>query len=186
VPRKRHLAAIAIIFGLGLPLGLAAPAQAATPACAEAVTAAVQPNANCCQVTYYTTSNGGAVHVRFLTVPVFRDGPGGSLTVTKSYSGSASATVTAGASVSVDAVVASAQVSVSASLTAEISTAATNTYSHKITSGKFGNAEYVSYGDYIKWTHKRTNTDCSTTTLASGTLAVPSKTQGWYYWETSS
>jgi predicted RecA/RadA family phage recombinase len=190
VQRKRYLSAVAIILGIALPIGVALPADAATPACAEAAPAATaanaQPNTVCCQSTYYSTSNGGSVHMRFLTVPVFRDGPGGTLTVTKSYSGSVSATISSGASVSVSGVVASAQVSVSASLTGELSTSATNQYSRKITSGKYGNAEYISYGDYIKWAEKRTNSNCTTTTLASGVLAVPTHTQGWYYWETSS
>lgn len=193
---RRIITATAFALALVAPTvvgAVSASAAPASPACAQTVSSdagATQsddaPDANCRQATYYSTTNGEAVRLRLGSVPVFRDGPGGSITVSKSYSGSVSLSVTAGAEADAGAVLAQAKVSVSSSLTGELSTSATNSYTHNITSGKFGDGEYVSYGDIINWKHLRTNTNCTTTTIATATIRFPSKSQGWYYWETSS
>jgi hypothetical protein len=119
-------------------------------------------------------------------MPTFKNGPGGTMTVSRSYSGTAGYIVTAGTSAEVGAVLVKAKVEISASLTTSNSTTATNTYTRKITSGKYGNAQYVSWGTIVKWQKIRINTNCSKTPLSSGTIRYPSTAEGWYYWETSS
>lgn len=72
-------------------------------------------------------------------------------------------------------------------LTQSNSTSSTNTYSRKITTGKFGNVQHVSYGKKVNFRKHRLNADCTTTTLTSnGSITYPSRVEGWYYWETSS
>lgn len=92
-----------------------------------------------------------------------------------------------GASIDVGPVLAQAKLSVDANLTQSNSTSSTNTYSRKITTGKFGNVQYVSYGKKVNFRKYRLNADCTTTTLTSnGSITYPSRVEGWYYWETSS
>lgn len=119
-------------------------------------------------------------------MPTFRNGPGGTLSVTRGYSGTTTFAISVGASIDVGPVLAQAQLSVDASLTQSNTTSATNTYSRKITAGKFGNVQYVSYGKKVNFRKYRLNADCSTTTLTSGgSITYPSSVEGWYYWETS-
>lgn len=145
------------------------------------------PLAGCCvSQTKYAITNSSPVRMRFSDVPTFRNGPGGTLSVTRSYSGSTTFTITVGASIDVGPVLAQAKLSVDASLMKSNSTSATNTYSRKITAGKFGNVQYVSYGKRVSFRKYRLNADCSTTTLtSSGSITYPSSVEGWYYWETS-
>jgi hypothetical protein len=84
------------------------------------------------------------------------------------------------------AVLASAKVSISASLSTSNSTSTTNTYTHKITAGMYGHAQYVSWGQTVSYRKSRVNSNCTTTLLATGTIKFPSTSEGWYYWETSS
>lgn len=92
-----------------------------------------------------------------------------------------------GASIDVGPVLAQAKLSVDANLTQSNSTSSTNTSSRKITTGKFGNVQYVSYGKKVNFRKYRLNADCTTTTLTSnGSITYPSRVEGWYYWETSS
>ena len=136
--------------------------------------------------TYYTITSSSATRIPFKSIPTFKNGPGGTLSVTKDYTGSASFQVTAGAETEVGAVLAKAKVSVSASLTLSNSSSVTNNYSHKITSGKYGHAQYVSWGRTVNWKKYYIDALCRTTTKATGTIKFPSSEEGWYYWETSS
>lgn len=170
-PLKRRLATLASAVLVSAPLvavGQSGPAVAGCPT-----------------ETLYKLSSS-SIRMPFKGVPTFKDGRGGQLEVSRSYSGSVSFQVTAGAESEVGAILAKAKVSVSASLTKTNSTSTTHTYRHTITRGKFGNARYVSYGKVIKWTKSRILPNCKTTYLASGTIRFPSKTEGWYYWETNS
>lgn len=130
---------------------------------------------------------GTSIRMPFSGIPTFKNGPGGTLSVTKDYSGSVSAQVTAGAESEVGAVFAKAKVSISASLTTSNSSTVTNNYSHVITAGKYGHAQYVSWGKKVAWKKYQINSTCTgTTTLATGTINFPATEEGWYYWETSS
>lgn len=141
----------------------------------------------CCvsSIDYQIVSSTNT-RIPFKGIPTYRNGPGGTLNVTRSYEGTASYTISAGAKSEVGAVLAKAKLSVSASLTASNTTGVTNSFSHSITDGKFGNTQYVSYGKEVSYRKVRLNSNCSSTTLSAGKIKFPSTTEGWFYWESNS
>ncbi|PRY12189.1 hypothetical protein [Kineococcus rhizosphaerae] len=165
-------AALALLAAPTVALASAAPASAAA--------------AGCIRENLFDVSSGASYRIPFSGVPTFRNGPGGTMTVSRSYTGSAAYQVTAGTSAEVDAVLAKAKVEISASLTKTNSTSATNTYTRNITAGKFGNARYVSYGRTVSWYRGYISPTCTVVKTSSGTIRFPSTSEGWYYWETSS
>lgn len=125
----------------------------------------------------------------FSHVPTFKDGRGGEITVSRTYSGSVSYQVTAGAEAEAGVIFAHAKTSISASLTKTNSTTTTHTYRHTISSNKYGHAQYVSWGKKVHWSRWQQYTGshgCAIRTLSSGTINFPSTSEGWHYWETSS
>lgn len=169
----RHRA-LAILAGTGLVLSgtVVAAAPAGATKCGEAG-------------AYYTVS-GKNIRMPFKSVPVFKDGPGGKIIVSRRYSGSVSFGVVAGAESEVGAVLAKAKVSISASLMKTNTTETTHTYERKITKGKYGNVKYVTWGKRVAWKKKKERLDCTVATLAKGVIKFPAKKEGWYYWETNS
>ncbi|GAA3082046.1 hypothetical protein GCM10010530_05350 [Kribbella aluminosa] len=120
-------------------------------------------------------------------LPIFKDGPGGHLTVglTKNYT--ASATISTGGSVELGGVIAKAKLEVSQSLASSVSLTVLHTYDRVITAGKYGNVQYGSWGQSVTWRRYYDGADCTTTLRASGTARIPSAASvGWKYWETSS
>ncbi|QDP96258.1 hypothetical protein FOE78_10430 [Microlunatus elymi] len=164
------IAATALTAG-GLVVATAAPAQAMCP-----------------DKTGYTL-HATQVAMPFKHVKQFKDGKGGKIVVSKSYSGSVSYNVTAGAEAEVGTVFAKAKVSVSSSLTKTNSTSATHTYEHAISKGKYGHVRYVSWGKRVswkKWHQVTTSKGCQIKNLRSGVINFPTKSEGWQYWETKS
>jgi hypothetical protein len=159
---------VALIASTGGTALVAGPAHAACPY----------------EILYALSSTNN--RMPFSGVPTFKNGPGGKMIVSRSYSGSVSFQVTAGAETEVGAVLAKAKVSISASLSTSNSTSTTNTYERNITAGKYGHAQYVSWGKTVSYRKSRVNSNCTTTLLATGTIKFPSTSEGWYYWETSS
>jgi hypothetical protein len=121
----------------------------------------------------------------FAGIPPFRDGPGGTLIVSKTTAGTVGAQVTAGAQLEVGAVFAKAQVSISASLSQSVTTTVSHTFSHAITPGRFGNVRYVSNGRRVSWSKFRTvGNTCNLAFVGSGVINFPSDSEGWFYTET--
>ena len=120
--------------------------------------------------------------IPFKDIPPFKDGPGGTLHVSKT----AAYQVVAGSSAEVGAVLAKAKLEISASLGKSNTTSVINAYSHPITRRKYGNVRYVSYGKQVHWYRGYVKPDCSVVTTASGDIRYPTPTEGWYYWETKS
>ena len=149
------------------------------------VVAAPAAHAGCPTDTYYSVS-GKTTRLPFRGVPTFKDGRGGTITVSRNYSGSVSYRVEVGAESEVGAILAKAKISIKASLERTNSTSTTHTYSHKISKGRFGHVRYVSWGKRVTWTKYGDNATCTTTKLASGVISFPSVEEGWYYWETRS
>ena len=116
----------------------------------------------------------------------FKDGPGGSMTgsVTSSSTITATGTVSAGASIS--GIVASAKVDVSASVAKSVSITVGHSYTHSISSGKYGNMRYGSWGYKLNWQYRYMYSNCHTVLKSYGTAKVPTGKVGWKYWETSS
>ncbi|MDQ1295188.1 MAG: integrase/recombinase XerD [Actinomycetota bacterium] len=94
--------------------------------------------------------------------------------------------VVAGGESEVGGILAKAKVSVSASLSKSNATTTTNQATIEIPAGKYGSLQYVSWGKDITWSKVRTNANCSTTTLLSGRIKFPTKSEGWYKSITSS
>jgi hypothetical protein len=117
----------------------------------------------------------------------FKDGPGGTISVSVTKDTTISATVSSSVEVDVSEIVASAKVSVSASVTGAIGISVGHSYSHDITKNKYGNLQYGTWGYKVNWEKTRTNGNCKgETVLASGTATLPTSSLGWKYWETSS
>ena len=92
----------------------AATAATMLSAAGLAVTTAGTASAACPTETYYGLSSS-STYVPFDGIPTFKDGRGGTISVTKDFTRSASYQVTAGAESEVGAVFAKATVSISAS-----------------------------------------------------------------------
>src|SRR4051812_12887025 len=140
--------------------------------------------AGCPTDTYYSMS-GKTTRMAFRGVPTFKDGPGGTITVSRNYSGSVSFKVEVGAESEVGAVLASAKVSIQASLEKTNSTSTTHTYSHVIDKGKYGHVQFVSWGQDVTWKKYRQNGNCTTTLIDSGKIRFPAVEEGWYFWQTN-
>lgn len=165
---------------------LATLASAGLALSGAVITAPPASATRCGEAGSYYTVSGTNTRMPFKNVPVFKDGPGGKIIVSRSYSGSVSYGVVAGAESEVGAVLAKAKVSISASLTKTNTTATTHTYERKITKGKFGNVRYVTWGKRVAWKKKKERLDCSVAVLSKGVIRFPAQKEGWFYWETNS
>lgn len=116
----------------------------------------------------------------------YRDGPGGTISVSTTQSATISASVSGTGSYEVGGIIAKAKVEISASLTQTVSISGTHTFTHAITAGKYGNAQYGSYGKKVTWRRYQDNSNCTTTLIASGTAFIPTNTVGFRYWESAS
>lgn len=162
--------ALALLVGACLVLsGLSATAPPASAACGG---------------DFFYTVQATSVRMPFKGMPIFKNGPGGTVTTSRSTSKSVSYGVVAGAESEVGAVLAKAKVSISASLTRTNSTSVVNTYSRKISRGKYGNLQYVSWAKRVTWQKKKERLDCSIDVRARGVIKFPTIKEGWYYWET--
>jgi hypothetical protein len=118
----------------------------------------------------------------------YKDGPGGSMTVSVTKSGTITADVTGTVGADVDAIIATAKVSVSYKIGASVGVTTGHTYSHNIARGKYGHLQYGSWGYKVSWEkYRRKGNGCNGGTLVdSGTATLPTKETGWKYSETSS
>lgn len=142
-------------------------------------------SAACPTEVYYTLSSSSS-YIPFKGIPTYKDGKGGTLSVTKDFTSSASYQVTAGAEAEVGAVFAKAKVSVSSSITKTNSSTVTHNYSHKISKNKYGHAQYVAWSKKVTWKKWEDTPQCTTKLLRKGTIVFPTTSEGWRYWETSS
>jgi hypothetical protein len=187
------VAALAMGTSLLTPAGAASqPESCMMRSTASSATSSTAPSSTsaaagrCCVSQPLYSLAGRGTRMGFSGVPTFKNGPGGKMIVSRSYSGNVAAEVVAGAESEVGAVLARARAHVSASLATSNSTSSTNTYERRISRDKYGNARYVSWGQDVSYTKVRVNADCSRTTLAKGRIKYPSTVEGWYYWETDS
>lgn len=144
-----------------------------------------EAQARCPYDVRYSVS-GATTYVPFKGIPTFKDGKGGTLSVTRNFTKAASYQVTAGAESEVGAVLAKAKVSVSASLTRTNSSTVTHNYSHTISKGRYGHAQYVAWGKKITWVKYADTEQCTVKVLGRGTIKFPSNQEGWRYWESKS
>lgn len=146
--------------------------------------ATAQPAAACPSGPFFTLTST-ATRIPFSGLPIFTNGPGGTMTVTKKHTKKASYQINAGTSTELGAVLARAKVEISASLTKENATELTNEHKKDITPGWMGNAQYVSYGRKVNWKKQTFVNSCrSIVEISRGTISFPAASEGWYYWET--
>ncbi|MDT0570957.1 hypothetical protein RM704_26435 [Streptomyces sp. DSM 3412] len=118
----------------------------------------------------------------------YKDGPGGTMTVSVTKSGTITAEVSTTAEVEASMVVASAKSSISYKISGSATITTGHTYSRTISSNKkYGHMRYGSWGYKVKWKQYRAKSNgCGATQIGSGTATLPTKETGWKYWETSS
>jgi hypothetical protein len=165
----------------------AAAVSAATilSAAGLAVGSAGTASASCPSDVHYSLKSS-STYLPFKHIPTFKDGKGGTLSVTKDFTSSASYQVTVGAESEAGAIFAKAKVSVSASITKTNTSTVTHNYSHHISRNKYGHAQYVAWSKKITWTKWRDTPQCTSQKIGSGVIVFPTSSEGWRYWETSS
>ncbi|MGV9249776.1 hypothetical protein [Streptomyces sp. NPDC003710] len=139
--------------------------------------------------TWYTITSKKAVHVpSWWNGTEYKDGPGGNMSGTVTKSGTISADVTGTGGVDVDAIVLTAKVSVSTKIGGSVTITTGHTYSHPVSSNKYGHLQYGSWGYKLTWKKWRSSSgrSCKTVEIGHGTATVPTSSTGWKYWETSS
>lgn len=116
----------------------------------------------------------------------FKDGPGGTMSVSVTKSSTISYSVSGSLEVSANYLFASAKATIGATYAKTVGVTTGHTYTHNISAHKYGNMQYGSNGFKLGWQSNRTNPNCSTTVLSTGTAKFPVTSVGWHYWETKS
>jgi hypothetical protein len=155
-----------------------APASASTGEEVSCVQGPDETTVVCCVTKTDYRLSSASVGLPFGGVPTFKDGPGGTISVSTSYNGTVSYEVTAGAEAEVSGVFAKAKASVSSSLMKTNSTITAHTFTRSIKAKMFGHVRYVSHGKKISWKKVRTNRNCSTSVLSSGSINFPTSEEG--------
>jgi hypothetical protein len=169
--RKRAMLAALVIAGTVPVVAGAAPASAARRSCPVDYGVLITSHS-----TYRLPASGA----------YFKDGPGGTMTASVTRATTISYSLSTSLEVSASYLFASAKASVSGSITKSVAITTGHTYSHDISARKYGNLQYGSNGFKVGWQSNRTNPNCTTTVLATGTAKLPATSVGWHYWETSS
>lgn len=118
--------------------------------------------------------------------PIYKDGPGGTMIVTRTTSETASTKVSGTAGVTVDYAVAQAKVEVSAEAAKEVSWGSDHSYRRNISGKKYGNTQYGSWGHSATWEKYYELPNCRKSQRTSGKVKVVNKAVGFRYWESSS
>ncbi|WRZ90415.1 hypothetical protein OHB54_15865 [Streptomyces sp. NBC_01007] len=116
----------------------------------------------------------------------FKDGPGGTMTASVTRATTITYSVSTSLEVSASYLFASAKASVNRNIAKSVAVTTGHTYSHGVHAHKYGNMQYGSNGFKVGRQSNRTNPNCSTTVLKTGTTKFPVSSVGWKFWETSS
>jgi hypothetical protein len=108
------------------------------------------------------------------------------MTVSVSSSSTISTTTTATFTISTSALVAESQLQVSGSLTTSDSISVGHSYTHAISSGKYGNMNYGTWGQHVTFQKWHYTPACAGVLDGTATANIPDSSVGWYYWETTS
>ncbi|MFE5030430.1 hypothetical protein ACWCYL_41485 [Streptomyces sp. 900105755] len=172
--RKRAMLAAFVMAGTVPVVAGAAPASATV----------VTPKS--CPITYGVLIKSHTAYRLPAKGAYYKDGPGGTITASVTKATTISYSLSTSLEVSASYLFASAKASVSGSITKSVAVTTGHSYSHNINAHKYGNLQYGSNGYKVAWESNRTNPNCSTTVLASGTAKLPATSVGWHYWETKS
>ncbi|MFI9769344.1 hypothetical protein ACIHJG_21105 [Streptomyces sp. NPDC052415] len=118
----------------------------------------------------------------------YKDGPGGTMTVSVTKSGSIALEVSGQGEFSAGALIAKAKATISAKVTATVTVTTGHTYARDIGRNKYGHMQYGSWGYKVHWKrYKSVGNGCGTPReIGRGTATLPTKETGWKYWETAS
>ncbi|AZM60578.1 MULTISPECIES: hypothetical protein [unclassified Streptomyces] len=108
------------------------------------------------------------------------------MVLTRVKSGSVATKITTGGGASVSGIVAVAKAEVSRESVKEVSWDTQHQYRRDIHRNKYGNAQFGSWGHYVKWQKYYQLPNCKKTQISYGTADVANKTVGFKFWETSS
>ncbi|MFF9409063.1 hypothetical protein ACF1B0_26595 [Streptomyces anandii] len=139
--------------------------------------------------TWYTITSKKAYHVpSWWNGTKYKDGPGGTISVSVTKGGTISAEVSGTVGADVDAIILTAKTSVSWKIGGSVTITTGHNYSHNISRNKYGHLQYGSWGYQLTWKKWRSNSgsSCNTVEIGHGSATVPTSETGWKYWETSS
>jgi hypothetical protein len=138
--------------------------------------------------TWYTVSSPQNYHVPSLwNGTKYKDGPGGSMSVSVTKGGTISLEVSGSGEWSAGAILAKAKTTIGVRVAGSVSVTTGHTYSHDISRGKYGHLQYGSWGLKTTWKKWRSGSgsSCNTVEIGHGTAIFPTSETGWNYWETS-
>jgi hypothetical protein len=139
--------------------------------------------------TWYTITSKKAYHVpSWWNGTKYKDGPGGTMSVSVTKTGTISAEFSASGEWSAGAILAKAKTTISIKIGASVSVAIGHNYSHDISRNKYGHLQYGSWGYKLNWKRYRSagGSSCGGVEIAHGSATLPTSETGWKYWETSS
>lgn len=114
--------------------------------------------------------------------PVLRSGPGGTVTATQQVSYTSSVKSNISGSISAGEIV-SATISAGISDAKSSTTGTSYTYSRPVSSGKYGNLQWVDWAVNVNVKKTVVVSPCNFSQIASGTATVPRNSWGYRYWE---
>ncbi|MFF3990207.1 hypothetical protein ACFY0B_37245 [Streptomyces sp. NPDC001797] len=139
--------------------------------------------------TWYTFTSKRNYHVpSWWNGTKYKDGPGGTMSVSVTRSGTISLEVSGSGEWSAGAILAKAKTTISVKVAGSVSVATGHSYSHDISRNKYGHLQYGSWGYKTTWKKWRSSggSSCNTVEIGHGTATFPTSETGWKYWETSS
>jgi hypothetical protein len=139
--------------------------------------------------TWYTTTSKKKYHVpSWWNGTKYKDGPGGTMSVSVTKGGTISAEVSGTGEFAAKGVVFEAKASITSKIGGSVTINTGHIYSHDISRNKYGHLQYGSWGFKTTWKRWRSNSgsSCNTVEIAHGTSILPTSETGWHYWETSS
>lgn len=138
--------------------------------------------------TWYSITSKKAYHIpSWWNGTKFKDGPGGSITVSVTKSGTISAEVSGSIEFSTNAIVAKAKTTVSVKVGGSVTVTTGHNYTRDVSRNKYGHLQYGSWGYKVTWKkYRSTGGGCGSVELGHGTATLPTSETGWKYWETAS
>ncbi|WP_250399487.1 hypothetical protein [Streptomyces cellostaticus] len=139
--------------------------------------------------TWYEFSSKKAYHVpSWWNGTKYKDGPGGTMSVSVTKSGTITLEVSGSGEWSAGAILAKAKTTISVKVAGSVSVTTGHTYSHDIGRNKYGHLQYGSWGYKVNWKrYQSVGSGCGAPReIGHGTAILPTKETGWKYWETKS
>ncbi|MFG3410295.1 hypothetical protein [Streptomyces sp. NPDC048142] len=117
--------------------------------------------------------------------PSYKDGPGGTIVVTRTKSATTTSSVTGTTAISVGYLVAEAKAEISLGSEKSVSWGTDHQYRRDISKGKYGHVQYGSWGHSARWEKYYELPNCKKTQRSSGPVKIVNRETGFRYWQTS-